>query len=516
MSHFKTHPVANFLAILIIALSSLCAKAQNTPKCQPGFFWDTNMKPPMCMPDGSAIKCPENFHWSTEDDQCMPNNCKPDEYWNEQTMKCAPKPQQNKCEDPNTHWDSNMKMCMPNTPDPTGQCTEPSTHWDATMGMCMPDLSGKSNLNFHINQYMIGITESGPRGRTAFSAPNMFNLTFQQIISSCDSVKVDWMGTTDKWTTPQDGTPELLQTGEANKEGKPYLDAQHPHTSPVMGLTFAVVHCLSKNNDNKFTLSFAPRGEATAGPQAFMHRPSADGNPNAPLGHHLQDVFHIMSTVLAAKLEFGKWTISGSLFSGQEPSPSEVTLDMHKFDSGGLSISRKFSDKFTVGGSVANVLETHRAPIGQTPEAPARNTILNAWFYTNHKFKSSTLNTSVIVGQSNEEGRQLNSFLSELNYKFGDLEKNHVFSRFEVLQRTPEELEVNVVGDAKNPVWVKALTLGYEKNISNKKGISIFAGGSATRSFVPSSFITTYGNSPLSAEIHLRIRFMKNKSWGKK
>ena len=513
MSHFKTYRSIHTFIGFIVLLVSLNLSAQST-SCPVGFKWDEQMK--MCMPIGGAVNCPVDFHWSIEDDQCVPNNCQTTEVWDTHTQKCMPKNQIPNACPASTHWDSTMGMCMPNSPAPTGQCAEPNTHWDDAMGMCMPDLTGKSNLNFHINQYMIGITESGPRGRTAFSAPNMFNLTFQQIISKCDSVKIDWMGTTDKWTTPKDGTPELLQTGEANKEGKPYLDAQHPHTSPIMGLTFSVIHCLSKDNDNKITLSFAPRGEATAGPQAFMHRPSAEGSPNAPLGHHLQDVFHIMSTVLAAKLEVGKWTISGSLFSGQEPSPAEVTLDMHKFDSGGLSVSRKLSDKFTVGVSVANVLETHRAPIGQIPESPARNTILNAWLYTNHKFKSSTLNTAVIFGQSNEEGRQLNSFLSELSYKFGTLEKNHVFSRFEVLQRTPEELEVTVIGDAKNPVWVKALTLGYERNIVNKKGLSIFAGGSATRSFIPSSFVTTYGKNPLSAEIHLRIRFTKNKSWGKK
>lgn len=475
----------NFLFILFISINTFASE------CPIGTHWDEEMK--MCMPDETPVQCPDGSHWSVEEGQCVPNNCKENE-----------------------HWDNTMKMCMKNN-------TQPSTcgvdqHWDSSMGMCMPDLKTNSQLNFHVNQFLIGINESGPRGRSAFSAPNMFMLSFEQRISKCDSVKVSWMGTTDKWTVPAGGTPELLQTGEANKEGTPYIDAQHPHSSPIMGLTFAEVHCFGKEGVNKFTLSFSPRGEGSAGPLAFMHRPSAAGNPNAPLGHHLQDVFHILSTVLSAKIEMGKWTIEGSIFSGKEPSPTEVNLDMHRFDSGGVRINRKLNDQFTIGGSYANVLETHRAPVGNPIEGPVRNNLFNAWVYSNHKLNNtSTLSTSTIFGQSGEEGKKLNSFLEELSYKFGDLERDHVFSRLEVLQRTPEQLEINVTGDSKHPEWVKAFTIGYERNLNKKQnGNGVFLGGSVTESFVPDNFKLTYGNNPLSAELHLRVVFIKNKSFGKR
>lgn len=457
--------ISPWAILFTLALSASPAAFAET--CPRGQHWDEVMK--MCMPDETPPECPAGMHWSVEEDQCVP--------------------------------------------DTPAQCP-PGEHPDPSMGgMCMPD--GRTNLSFHANQFLVGISGSGPRGRTAFSAPNMFMLAFSQRISGCDSVKVDWMGTTDLWTVPRNGTPELLQTGESDKNGVPFVDAQHPHTSPVMGLTFAVVHCFGKKGNNSFTLSFAPRGEAAAGPEAFMHRPSAEGNPNAPLSHHLQDVFHIMSTVLAAKLEVGKWTIEGSIFSGKEPSPTEVNLDMHRFDSGSLRIGRTITPNVTVGGSVADVLEEHRPLVGQ-PAGPAeRSTLVAAWVSTNHQVGVGSLKTTTIYGTSIEEQVRLNSFLQEMSYKFGTLAKNNVFSRFEVLQRTPEQLEIHVVGDAKNPEWIKSLTLGYERGIGTKNGGSLFVGGSVSKAFVPTAFKATYGGNPVSVEVHLRVLFMKNKSWGR-
>ena len=45
------------------------------------------------------------------------------------------------------------------------------------------------------------------------------------------------MGTTELWTYPRRRYPELLQVGEERSDGSPCIDAQHPHSSPIMGLT---------------------------------------------------------------------------------------------------------------------------------------------------------------------------------------------------------------------------------------------------------------------------------------
>ncbi|MBR7513301.1 hypothetical protein KC219_24395, partial [Mycobacterium tuberculosis] len=50
-------------------------------------------------------------------------------------------------------------------------------------------------------------------------------------------VNWEFMGTLEKWPYPGSGTPALLQIGEAQANGRPFLDAQHPHSTPIMGLT---------------------------------------------------------------------------------------------------------------------------------------------------------------------------------------------------------------------------------------------------------------------------------------
>jgi hypothetical protein len=373
------------------------------------------------------------------------------------------------------------------------------------MNMCMPDLTGQLQLNASLDQYLVGITESGPRGQTRFSAPNMFMLDLTDAISDCDSVKVDWMGAT-PWTVPKGGSPQLLQVGDVDANGKPYVDALHPHYL-FSNLTFAEIHCLGSKGDKTITLSFAPRGEATAGPTPYMDRPSAEGNWAAPLAHHLQDVFHSMSTVLAARFAAGKWSIEGSLYSGHEQVPTAIDLGLHKLDSGGVRVERQLNNHVSVGGSFASTLD---APPGAQAE---RQNAIGAWVMTDNHWRTKSLSTSTIYGQSSEDKVRLNSFLNELLFRFGKDEKNHVFSRFEVLQRTPEQLELQVTGDAKHPEWVKDLTLGYEREILKGKSSALYLGGSYTKSFVPTDFRATYGGNPNSAEIHLRLQLRKSKSW---
>src|SRR6185437_3841264 len=79
----------------------------------------------------------------------------------------------------------------------------------------------------------------GPRGREAFSAPNMFMADLGSSVGDRQYFNVDLMGTFERWTFPHDGTPELLQIGARQADGIPFLDAQHPHSSPIMGLTLS-------------------------------------------------------------------------------------------------------------------------------------------------------------------------------------------------------------------------------------------------------------------------------------
>jgi len=93
-------------------------------------------------------------------------------------------------------------------------------------------------------------------------------------VSTRHHLSINVMGSLEQWTVGDKGTPQLFQTE--------FVDSMHPHDT-VMALEFRDVVALAPGGTQKLTLLFAPRGEAAVGPVPFMHRESAEGNPDAPL-----------------------------------------------------------------------------------------------------------------------------------------------------------------------------------------------------------------------------------------
>jgi hypothetical protein len=455
--------------------------------------WDGSMN--MCMPNLDRT-CPAGYKWDESVEGCMPS----------QPAVKAPTPNSPSACPAGQTYDPAMGMCMPGqtNQDPTHPCPVGQV-WDPSMNMCMAGGdSRKITTMFHMNQFVVLTGSTGPRGRKAVTAPNMWMLMLDKKTSARNTVEVSWMGTTDLWTIPKNGTPELFQAGEANAAGTPFIDAQHPHSSPIMGLTFSDILTYGANGENRLTFFFAPRGEATAGPESFMHRPSAEGNPDAPLGHHLQDVFHISSTVVGAKVDSGKWSIEASAFSGVEPSPSVVNLDMHKPDSFGVRANYRANDNVTIGGSYARVKALDRAnnPLQQSEDERA----YAAWIQTSHMLSQGKLSTTTLFGRNDNKTseQQLNSFLEEFLFELG---KNNFYGRFELVQRTPEQLEVQVTDGKTGAKWLKAYTLGYERRIKQQGDIKVFSGLALSTYSVPKDFQGAYGKRPLTAKVYLRIKF---------
>lgn len=51
------------------------------------------------------------------------------------------------------------------------------------------------------------------------------------------------------------------------------------------------------------------------------------------------------------------------------------------------------------------------------------------------------------------------------------------------------------------------MTLGYERTVLEKTGLSLFAGASYTRDFIPGELKSAYGPDPGGGKIYLRIAF---------
>ena len=123
------------------------------------------------------------------------------------------------------------------------------------------------------------------------------------------------MASLEPFTLRKIGSAEVFQTGETY-QGLPLIDYQHPHDL-VMNASVRYDHPLG--GAWRWFASGGPVDAPALGPESFMHRASAEGNPTAPLGHHNLDATHITHDVITAGAENADVTVEVSAFHGREP-----------------------------------------------------------------------------------------------------------------------------------------------------------------------------------------------------
>jgi hypothetical protein len=382
------------------------------------------------------------------------------------------------------------------------------------MSMCQP-LPQSRGLFSGMVMGNVALTDtgvSGVRSRHSIAAPNWLMIDGGVDVFSWNRLELDAMLTAELWTFPNRGYALPLQIGEENAQGKPYIDSQHPHSSPLMGLTLTDVISLSTSKVRVLRLWFAPRGESTDGPIAFMHRPTGTVNPDAPLGHHIgQDVGHVTSTVIGASFSYstrlGMGAVEASTFVGREPSPTEIDLPVSSPDSFGFRVWQQFHRHLLIAASIAYVHD----PEGDGTPYTLR---LSASAYTQHNLHHGWRSHAAFIwgGVSNYDHT---SFLTSLTFEsvFSD-ESNTPFARLEVLQRTPAELAVSSTAPDE-PHFVGSLTLGYVRRIVSLWGFDFSVGASGSIDFLPSEFQTAYGGPVIvTGKIFLDARFIKAWSVG--
>jgi hypothetical protein len=226
-----------------------------------------------------------------------------------------------------------------------------------------------------------------------------------------------------------------------------------------------------------------------------MHRASAEGNPDAPLGHGLQDGFHDVSTVLGVAYRNSGTTVEATAFSGHA---IRWPLPLHQVDSYGVRATQEINDHVLIGASYADVLTPDDAG------GAAHEKFVTGWLATSHKIHGATLKSSVIWGRVRAgKDAALNSFLAEAVYQRG---MNKIYGRGEILRITPDQLDVAPLNGSTSAKWVKALTIGYERTLVEKGPFSFFAGGSFTKDFAPAEFRPNYGSGPRGAKLYFRIK----------
>ena len=364
----------------------------------------------------------------------------------------------------------------------------PADHpFDPSMNMCAADNTKPiPALTFSLNQFAVYSTTSGARGRSRVTGPGVGMLMYNQALSPRNTLHVNVMASAEQLTVGDKGTPQLFQTEN--------IDNMHPHDY-LMAVEIRDVIKLGAGDDQELTFLFAPRGAAATGPVPFMHRASAEGNPDAPLGHNLQDGFHDVSTVLGIAYRNAGTTVEATGFSGHAIS---WPFPLHKVDSYSARVTHKIDHNILIGVSYADVLSP------DDTGGAEHEKFITAWLATTQKLNGATLKSSFIWGQARaDHGPALNSFLAEAVYQRG---MNKLYGRGEILQITPSQLDLVPPDGSTDAKWVKALTLGYERTLVEKGPFSLFFGGSFTRDFAPVEFKPDYGSAPRGAKLYFRIK----------
>ena len=374
--------------------------------------------------------------------------------------------------------------------------------WDIGMGMPMPYPMARmpmSMMMVHGNGFLTLIAEEGLlKGRSEIAAPNMFMADLGTTSGGGHYFNLDVMLTAELWTIPKNGYPELYQIGENQADGTPFIDAQHPHSSPLMGLTLSDTIALADGDKSHLKLFIAPRGESTDGPIAFMHRATGMFNPDAPLGHHIgQDVGHVSSSVIGESLKLGGFHLEASLFHGLEPNPTQVDLPLGSPDSCGFRLIQEFSPDFTLMASYAFV--NNPEPGIPNAERYSASLYSRASFGDEWAFRN-TLIYGLVTHIDNAS--LLSSVLEE--FLIGD-SKTHFFGRVEVLQRTPNQLGITGLPDPDKGRWMTAISLGYSHQLASWDGWELNCGAMATNDQSPPEFADAYAGNPLTYKFFFQL-----------
>jgi len=372
----------------------------------------------------------------------------------------------------------------------------------------LPDASPMYGIMLHSKKWMYmlhgnvalrytkqDLGNKGSRGGDMFDAPNWFMAMGQRKVGKSGLFHFDVMLSLDRFTEGGDGYPLLFQTGESWK-GIPLVDKQHPHDL-FSALSIGYTHALSEKSDLSIYLGYP--GEPALGSVAFMHRPSAFANPDAPISHHWNDGTHITFGVLTLGYRYDKFKIEASSFTGREPDENRYDFDKPRFDSYSGRLSFNPSENWSFQASHGWI----KSPELTHPGEDVNRTIASA-IYSRSLGKKKSFNATALWGLNktkNHDGE--NAALVEASYRLRKLE---VYTRYEWVQKSVEELDLDEVQYGKHTLFpVNALSLGLHYDVVTIGKMRMAAGGQLSAYHTDATLTELYGKNPYSGQVFLRI-----------
>jgi hypothetical protein len=363
---------------------------------------------------------------------------------------------------------------------------------------------GGWQLMFHGTVFITYNQQGGPRGEGKAESTN-YLMTMQEHRLGSGTLLLRQMFSAESLTSPHPGFPELFQTGETY-HGQPLVDHQHPHN---VFAELAALYTLPVNDKFTWLLYGGPSAEPALGPVTFMHRQSASEDPEAPLGHHLQDSTHTSFGVVTtgfifnmAKLDLAKLgfvKLEASAFNGHEPNEERWSIQLAPLDSWSFRVSAAPAPDWTAQYSYGRLSHPEALEPGDQQRQTAS---LEYSRPLSARLGNGYWATSVIWGrvQKEFESFPLNSYLLESTLNF--LARNYAYTRLELVDK--DELFPEA---ATHPSYrIGAYTFGGVRDFVRNQHWQVGLGGDITFYSKPAVLDPIYGNNPVSFHVFIRVR----------
>jgi len=371
----------------------------------------------------------------------------------------------------------------------------------------LPDAAPMFGLMYHSKKWMYmlhgnialryikqDLADKGSRGAEKFDAPNWFMFMGQRKLGEKGLFHFSSMLSLDRLTEGGAGYPLLFQTGESWK-GEPLVDRQHPHDL-FSELSVAYTYAFSKRSD--FTVYFGYPAEPALGSVAFMHRPSALSNPDAPISHHWNDGTHITFGVATLGFRYDKFKIEASTFTGREPDENRFDFDKARFDSYSARLSFNPNKNWALQVSRGWI----KSPESLHGDENVNRTIVSA-IYALPLGENQNLNATALWGMNKTKGHDgENAVLIEGAYR---LKKFSLYSRYEWVQKSVEELNLNENIYGEHLFGVNALSLGLNYDVLDLRKFKTAIGGQVSFYKTNALLNNLYGRNPIGAQVFIRI-----------
>ena len=309
------------------------------------------------------------------------------------------------------------------------------------------------------------------------------------------------MMSAEPFTVGAQGYPLLLQTGESY-HGVPLRDRQHPHD---LFMELSARYEVPVSRSWGVSLFAAPVGEPAIGPVAYMHRPSAQNDPFAPLGHHWMDATHITYGVVTAGVFTRTVQLEGTWFQGREPDEDRYDFDFGGLDSYGGRLTINPASHWSMAASYGYL----RSPEELHPDED-QHRLGASLLYTRRIAREGDWASALIYGANKntapgEPSRGFaHSVLLESNVQLDD--RNSIFGRAEWVQKSAQELVVPAA-DPEAQFDISSLVLGYVREVAEYGGASLGFGIRGSVNFLPGTLEATYGTrTPAGVALYARLR----------